>query len=130
LIVVDASVAIKILLGTEDAARLRTRVLRPRQSLHCPHLLDVEVTQVLRRYARAGELSDERGRQALDDLAALPMTRYPHEPFLRRMWELRGNVTAYSAAYLSLAEALGAPLVTRDARLARTRGHEARIEVV
>jgi predicted nucleic acid-binding protein len=130
-IVVDASVAIEILLGTEEAARLRGRVLRPRQSLHCPHLLDVEVAQVLRRYARAGELSDERGRQALGDLAALPMMRYPHEPFLRRIWELRDNViTAYDAAYISLAEALDAPLVTRDSRLASAHGHEARVEVV
>jgi predicted nucleic acid-binding protein len=130
LIVVDASVVVEILLGTVDAARLRRRVLRRRQSLHCPHLLDVEVTQVLRRYARAGELGDERGRQALDDLAALAMVRYPHEPFLRRMWELRDNVTAYDAAYLCLAEALGATVVTRDSRLLNAPGHGARVEVV
>ena len=130
MIVVDASVVVEILLGTKDGVRLGTRVLRRGQSLHCPYLLDVEVAQVLRRYARAGELSAERGRQAVDDLAALPLTRYPHEPFLHRIWELRENVTADDAAYLCLAEALGAPLVTRDSRLAGIPAHDARVEVV
>ena len=82
------------------------------------------------RYWNAGELDDERGAQALDDLADLPIHRYPHDLLLPRIWELRANLTAYDAAYVALAEALGAPLLTRDARLAAAPGHEARIEVV
>jgi predicted nucleic acid-binding protein len=65
----------------------------------------------------------------LDDLLDLPLTRYPHEPFLARVWELRTNVTAYDAVYLALAEALKAPLLTRDQRLAACRGHQASVEV-
>ena len=91
--------------------------------------MDVEVIQIVRRYQRLGELSAERGQRAIDDLIDLPVERYPHRPLLTRMWELRANLTAYDAAYVALAEALDAPLVTRDARLAHAP-HRARVEVV
>lgn len=98
--------------------------------MHAPHLLDVEIAQVLRRYALAGALGAERGLEALEDLADFPIARYPHQPFLFRVWELRNNVTAYDAAYIALAEALDGTLVTRDAKLASAAGHRARIELV
>jgi predicted nucleic acid-binding protein len=72
----------------------------------------------------------ERSEQALEDLADLPLNRYPHDVFLFRIWALRRNLTAYDAAYIALAEALDAPLVTRDDVLARAPGHYARIELV
>ena len=100
------------------------------ETLHSPHLLDLEVVQVLRRYARSGELDPDRGLQALEDLSDFPLRRYPHDLFLPRIWELRNNVTAYDAVYLALAEVLDAPLVTRDTALVSARGHGARIEVV
>jgi predicted nucleic acid-binding protein len=68
--------------------------------------------------------------EALEDLADFPITRYPHTPLLSRIWELRHNVTAYDAAYLALAEALPAPLITRDAKLAAVAGHRARVELM
>jgi predicted nucleic acid-binding protein len=129
-IVVDASVAIEVLLNTPAGARVAGRLLAAGETLHAPHLLDIEVAQVLRRYAMSGELEPARGLEALEDLADLPLTRYPHDLFLPRIWELRHNVTAYDAAYLALAEALAAPLVTRDTALASAPGHHARIEVV
>ena len=100
------------------------------ETLHAPHLLDVELAQVLRRYALAGELDAARGAQVIEDLAVFPIQRYGHEHLLPRIWMLRQNVTAYDAAYIALAEALDAPLVTRDARLARAPGHRAAVEVV
>jgi predicted nucleic acid-binding protein len=86
----------------------------------------------LRRFAVRGELDAERGRAALEDLADLGLRRYPHRRLLPRIWELRHNLTAYDAAYVALAEALGAPLVTRDRRLAAAAAIESRaaIEVV
>jgi predicted nucleic acid-binding protein len=129
LIVVDASAMLEVLLRTETGARVEDRLLRRGESLHAPHLLDVEVAQVLRRYAAAGELTPERGRDALVDLADFPVHRYPHDVLLPRIWELRHNVTAYDAAYLALAEVLGARLVTCDARLASAPRHAARVEV-
>ena len=77
----------------------------------------------------SGELSAEDGREALADLAGLDIARYPHDPLLPRVWELRTSVTAYDAVYLALAELLEAPLLTLDRRLARARGHGARVEV-
>jgi len=130
LIVVDASALIEVLLGTSAASRLDERFFVEGETLHAPHLLDVEVAQVLRRYALAGLFGAGRGVEALEDLADFPIARYPHEPFLSRIWELRHNVTAYDAAYLALAEALDAPLVTRDAKLASVTGHQARIELM
>lgn len=129
MIVVDASALLEVLLNTEAAARVTERVFRPGETLHAPHLLDLEVAQVLRRYAAARAMSEERGRQALDDLADLPMDRYPHTLFLERIWELRHGLSAYDAAYVALAEALAAPLVTRDQALARAK-HRARVEVL
>jgi predicted nucleic acid-binding protein len=101
-----------------------------RHTLHAPHLLDVEAAQVIRRYAANGEIDHERGRSSLDDLADMPLCRHPHDFLLSRVWSLRHNLTAYDAVYVALAEALDAPLVTRDQRLAAAAGHHARVELV
>lgn len=130
MIVVDASALLEVLLRTPAAKTVETRLFASGVTLHAPHLLDVEVAQVVRRFAAKGEIDDARGRAALDDLADLPLHRYPHDIFLPRIWGLRANVTAYDAAYIALAEALDAPLITRDQRLAATAGHRARVEVV
>ena len=130
MIVLDASVVIEVLLNTPAGIQIGERVFDPDETIHAPHLLDVEVAQVLRRYARAGELDTARGLQALQDLIDFPLTRYPHDLFLLRIWELHHNVTAYDAAYITLAEALGALLLTRDAALASAPGNRAQIELI
>jgi predicted nucleic acid-binding protein len=129
-IVVDASALLEALLRTPAAKVVEDRLFAPRQTLHAPHLLDVEVAQVIRRYAANGDIDGERGRLALADLADLSLRRYPHDILLPRIWELRNNLTAYDAAYVVLAEALDAPLLTRDRRLAAAAGHRAQIELV
>ncbi len=130
MIVVDASALLEVLLRTSAAKVVEDRMFAPRQTLHAPHLLDVEVAQVIRRYAASGEIGAERGRIALADLADFPLRRYPHDFLLPRIWALRNNLTAYDAAYVALAEALEAPLLTRDRRLAIAAGHRAQIELV
>ena len=130
MIVVDASAVVEILLRTPDAARIEQRLFQPTETLHAPYLLDVEVAQVLRRFEVRGELKAERGTQAIELLVRFPIARYPHEALLPRIWRLRGRLTAYDAAYVALAEALRARLLTRDARLARAGGHHARIELI
>jgi len=129
-IVIDASALLEVLLRTKAATAIEKRVFDSRQTLHAPHLIDVEVAHVLRRYASAGEISGLRGREALTDLADFPLLRYPHHILLPRVWALRNNLTAYDAVYVALAEALGARLLTRDQRLAAAAGHRARIELV
>jgi predicted nucleic acid-binding protein len=99
------------------------------ETLHAPHLIDLEVTQVLRRYVRSAVISAERGAEALTDLVDFPLTRYPHFVLLPRVWQMRDDLTAYDGAYLALAEALDATLVTRDRALAKT-GSRVRVEVV
>jgi len=129
-IVVDASAVLEVLLRTPVGPRVAERLFGDDETLHAPHLLDLEVAQVLRRYSLAGQLDSARGLQALEDLAAFPLNRYPHDLFLARIWELRHNLTAYDAAYVALAEALAAPLLTRDAALASAAGHLAQIELI
>lgn len=128
MIVLDASALLEVLLRTPVAVEIEERIFGA-DSLHAPHLLDLEVAQVLRRYAAAGEMESERCQDALVDLAGFPITRYPHDLFLPRIWQLRHAVTAYDGAYLVLAETLGAPLITRDRRLAAATGHMAAVEL-
>ena len=130
MIVVDASVLLELLLNTDAAARVAAKLFDRAEALHAPHLLDLEIAQALRRYERAGTLATSRAEEAFEDLADLQIARYPHGFLLPRVWTLRRNVTAYDAAYLALAEALGATLVTRDAALASVPGHNARVEVI
>ena len=130
MIVVDASAVIDVLLRTPAARTVETRMFDPNETLHAPHLLDVEVAQVIRRYVVGGMIGADRGAAALDDYADFPVQRYAHAALLPRVWELRNNFTAYDAVYVVLAEALGATLLTRDKRLAATPGHRARIEWV
>ncbi len=130
MIVADASAIIEILLNTPLAATCRELLLAPAQTICVPHLLDVEVCQVLRRFVRSRQVTGTRAAIAVADLADLPLERYGHEELTERIWELRTSVSAYDAAYIALAEAFGAPLVTCDARLGRAHGHRAVIRVV
>jgi len=128
-IVVDASALVEVLARGPDARILEQR-LASAGNVHGPYLLDLEVTQVLRRYAAAGRADQARCRKALDDLDQIGLFRHPHAHLLPRVWELRHNLTAYDAIYVVLAEYLGAPLLTRDRRLANASGHRARIDLV
>ena len=129
MIVLDASAAVDWLLQTSAGQRIENRIYAHNESLHTPHLLDLEVTQVLRRLVREGALSAHRANEAIRDLLDLRITRYPHFVLLPRIWQLRHNFSAYDAAYVVLAEKLGGALVTRDRRLAAPTGHAATIEL-
>lgn len=129
MIVLDASAAVDWLLQTAAGQKIENRIYLQNESLHAPHLLDLEVAQVVRRLVREGTVSAQRGHQAIDDLLALRLTRYPHFVLLPRVWRLRHNLSAYDAAYVVLAEKLQAPLLTRDARLASAPVGAVRIEL-
>jgi predicted nucleic acid-binding protein len=129
-IVADASALVAYFLRMEGTDAIRARLFEAGLTLNVPHLVDVEMAQVMRRHAAAGGIDAARGRELLSDLASLPMQRHPHGWLLPRVWELRHNLTAYDALYVALAEALDAPLVTRDRRLAAAPGHQAKVEVV
>jgi predicted nucleic acid-binding protein len=128
--VLDASAAIEWLLQTIRGARVEARLFSGPTQLHAPHLLDVEVAQVLRRQVARRIISASRADDALIDLSELPLTRYPHLPFLNRIWKLRDNLSSYDAVYVALAEMLDATLVTCDRKVSLASGHHARIEAI
>jgi predicted nucleic acid-binding protein len=129
-IVLDASALLEFLLQTPLGTRVEARLFQDEDEFHSPHLVDVEVTQGLRRLVRMGEVSAHRAAEAIADLAGLDLHRHAHVDLLTRAWKLRENVTAYDAMYVALAEALDATVITCDAPLAKAPGHRARIEAV
>lgn len=114
--VLDASVVVAALVDQGPDGRWAEAELLDAQ-LAAPHLLLVEVASILRRMARAGQISDDIAALAHDDLLRLPVELFPYEPVAARAWELRPNLTSYDAWYVALAEQLEAPLATLDARL-------------
>lgn len=128
-LVIDASVlAVALLDDAQDGDLVRHRLHG--EQLAAPALIDLEVVSVWRGLARGGHVDTRRVELALDDLRDLPMQRFEHTPFLARCWELRDNLTVYDAAYVALAEALQAPLLTGDRRLSQSSGPRCAIEVL
>ncbi len=106
------------------------RALTPSESLHAPHLLDIEVTHALRRIVQREEITVLRAEQGLEDFSQMLIERHGHQSLTARIWQLRESLTAYDGAYIALAEALDVPLLTCDAKLARAHGHRAKIELI
>lgn len=128
MIVVDASAVVDVV-ARDPANPALTARLRTDGDLHAPHLVDVEVTQALRRLVAFDQLADDRASDARVDVAELPITRHAHRALVDRAWQLRHNLSVYDAVYVALAEFLQVPLVTCDARLTRVPGHDAEIEL-
>jgi predicted nucleic acid-binding protein len=129
-IVTDASVLIEMLLRTPTGDAAAEELLAEGRTLHAPHLVDLEVAHVFRRLEARREITARRALTAVETFADLRLTRYPHEPLLPRIWELRRNLTAYDAAYVALAEALRAPLFTCDGSLAGVPGMRAEVQIL
>jgi predicted nucleic acid-binding protein len=129
MLVVDASVLFEIVVDTPDAEALRSR-LEEDLDQAAPHLVDAEVLSVVQSQLRLGSLDLTAANQAIDDLREWPGERWSHRPLLERAWELRHNLRGYDALYVALAEALDAPLVTRDGRLAGAPGLRCAVDVV
>lgn len=128
MLVVDTSAVLEALVARAPAPGLVER-LADDGDLHAPHFIDIEVLHVLRRLNALGDLSDERAADARADFRDLALVRYPHASLSDRIWELRHNLTAYDAVFVTLAESLETPLVTCDAALMGAPGHGARIEL-
>lgn len=120
-LVVDASLVVSALVDGGPEGQWAEREVE-RAQLAAPHLLMVEVTNILRRAARARQITEDSAAMAHDDLLALRIELFAYEPVAERAWELRGAVTAYDAWYVALAESLDAPLATLDRKLSRASG--------
>lgn len=129
MIIVDASVLVALIADDSDTwQRFAAEITG--EDAAAPHLLDCEVVSAIRRLRHQGDLSEERALEALADLHRFPIERFPHGALVDRMWELRETITAYDAAYVALGEALVAPLLTADAKLARADGHNCEIRLL
>ena len=129
MIVVDASV-LATALGDDGAEGERARVRLTAEQLVAPELIDLEVASVWRGALRGRHMTDDRAHQALADLSALPLARAPHAPLIRRIWELRDNISVYDAAYVALAEALDVPVLTADRKLTQATGARCEFELL
>ncbi len=130
MIVVDASAVIDILINAPTAPILRSRLFERGESVHAPHLLDIEVMHVLRRRFLTAEMSLEWAQLAISHFQVMPIERYSHEILLAGIWRHRENLTAYDAAYVALAEALDTTVLTTDAKLAAAPGMSRRVKLV
>ena len=128
MIVLDASAAIELLISSKRGAAVREAIGDER--MHAPHLLDIEVAQVLRRFHFGGVLTEDDVALAIEDLIQLRVRRHAHLALLPRIRELSANATAYDACYVALAEELGAVMVTCDRKMDRIPGSGARVLVV
>ena len=129
MLVVDASVlAPAVADAGADGDRIRDRLRG--KLVAGPDLLRVETISVVRRHVRLGGLTEEQGAASVEDLLDFPIRVFPTAPLLRRVWELRTNLTSYDACYVALAEAIDAPLLTADRRLANAPAHRCTVEVL
>jgi predicted nucleic acid-binding protein len=129
MIVVDASCLYEVVVDTDRAESVRSRLAADPDHA-APHIIDLEVFSLIRRENLAGRLDDTFAGLAVDDLRSWPGERYGHRGLLERAWELRHSVRGWDAAYVALAEALGATLITFDQRLATAAGPRCSIEVL
>ena len=130
MIILDASAVVDLLVEpAAQTAELRARV-RAASLVYAPHLTDAEVTNALRRKVLQGRIDQVTARRAIRRLGAMRVRLWPHQPLLGRAFALRNQLAAYDAIYVAMAEATGATLLTRDARLARSAGHRTRVELV
>lgn len=120
-VVVDASVVVSALVDDGAVGRWSEERLIS-GPVAAPHLLPVEVANILRRAARRGDISADTASLGHADLQGLPIELFPYSLVAERTWELRENLTLYDAWYVALAELLGAGLATLDERLARAPG--------
>ena len=128
MLVLDSSAAIHALAHRPANPELIRRLVAE-SDLSAPHLIDIELLHALRRLVRTGKITRERADDVRGDFDELPIVRYPHVGVTNRIWALRHNLTAYDAAYVALAEALGCPLVTSDERIGKASNHAATVEV-
>ena len=129
MIILDASAAIEWLLRTSKGLRVEAKIFSP-NTLHAPHLLDVEIAHAVRRYTLDREVTPAGAEELLWTFRNLRIQRHGHMSLLWRVWELRHNLTAYDAIYIALAELLAAPLLTCDAKIASAPGHHATVHLI
>ena len=120
-LVVDASALVDFVLGSVRGRRAAI-VMAAHTALHAPALITAEALSALRALERRSEISPGRSAEAVSDVLSVPIRRYPTEALAGRIWSLRHNVTVYDAHYVALAEALNAPLLTGDRKLAAAAG--------
>jgi len=127
--VVDASVIVEFLREENPSRTLDERLAAEEHALWAPHLIDAEVGHALRREVRLARMDAEAAADAIWEVNDLPLRRVEHEHLVHVAWDLRENFTFYDGLYVALALMLGEPLLTFDARMARS-GLDLPIEIL
>lgn len=130
MIVLDASVLVEYLTESDRGETVRERLAAETGWLWAPAVVDAEVGHALRAEVRRRQISQSRAGEALEALMAMRLERASHRFLAERSWQLRDNLSFYDGLYVALAEALDAPLLTFDARLAKARGILAEVDVI
>jgi len=128
--VVDSSAILALIIERFSIPALRSRLLDRAVMLYAPAIIDLEVLHVLRRYVLFREMDAGEAETSIEAYGKIEIMRFPHDPLIRRIWELRENFTAYDAAYVALAEGMRAPLITLDARLAKSCPDTIEVELI
>lgn len=118
MIVLDSSAAIGALDGGSRGERV-LGALAAADEIHAPELMLLECANVLRRRIVSGAITIGMAREGIALLEDAGLTVHPHRPLVPAVLDLAGSLTAYDAAYVAVAMAVDAPLLTADSRLAR-----------
>ena len=127
---VDASVFVDALVGVGAHGDVARALLRHEAVLQVPAIFGAEATSALRQLVLRGALSPIRAATAVEQIRSTRTIQFPFEPFSRRVWELRSNLTVYDAWYVALAEWLDTEFVTADERLANAVGPRCPIDLL
>lgn len=130
LVVVDASTLVAFYASDDPRRDEIAGRLSAGDALFAPAHLDVEVISALRRLARGNAAVGRAAMHAVRHLAQFPIRRMPLAPLIERIWELRDNLTPYDAAYVTLAERLGGPLITCDAKMVGAQGPRCTFDLI
>ena len=125
----DASLLLEFVTANPKTSALAQFFEANQVEVCAPQIVILEVLNALRRQVNLKRLSAEKAHLTVQFLQELPINYYSHEELIPRTWQLRGNMNAYDAAYVALAESLDAELWTSDKKFVGTPGLRAQIKL-
>ncbi|MFK0255763.1 type II toxin-antitoxin system VapC family toxin [Streptomyces sp. NPDC090445] len=127
----DSSALVLFLTDGGSRGAAARRRIGEEDTLAAPYLLDTEIASALLGLARGAKIDPKSLDEHFKTYQGLRMQRHETGVLLPRIRKLYANLSAHDATYVALAEALGIPLLTADARIERgVQKPRCRIEVI